>query len=107
MRYLDRASPSALLILACAFWGAGTVLNKALLSLPPVTLLFVLLAPSAAALWAATLLTRAARTSVDGWPATALAPEGGRRLFALDQFAPARSNASAPITEQRPTAQER
>ena len=59
MRYPDRAPPSAFLILACAFWGAGTVLNKALLaSLPPVTLLFLLLAPSAAALWAATLLTR-------------------------------------------------
>ncbi len=59
MRYPDRAPPSEFLILACAFWGAGTVLNKALLaSLPPVTLLFLLLAPSAADLWAATLLTR-------------------------------------------------
>jgi drug/metabolite transporter (DMT)-like permease len=59
MQILDRAPPSALLIVACAFWGAGTVLNKVLLaSLPPVALLFLLLAPSAAALWAAMLLTR-------------------------------------------------
>lgn len=58
MQILDRAPPSALLLVACAFWGAGTVLNKALLaSLPPVTLLFLLLAPSAAALWTATLLS--------------------------------------------------
>ena len=58
MHILDRAPPSALLLVACAFWGAGTVLNKALLaSLPPVTLLFLLLAPSAAALWTATLLS--------------------------------------------------
>ena len=59
MRYFDRAPPSALLIVASAFWGAGTVLNKSLLaSLSPVTLLFLQLAPSAAALWAATLLSR-------------------------------------------------
>jgi drug/metabolite transporter (DMT)-like permease len=59
MQILDRAPPSALLIVACAFWGAGTVLNKSLLaSLPPVTLLFLLLAPSAAALWTAALVTR-------------------------------------------------
>ncbi len=58
MQILDRAPPSALLLVACAFWGAGTVLNKAVLaSLPPVTLLFLLLAPSAAALWTATLLS--------------------------------------------------
>ena len=59
MRFPERASPSALLPVACAFWGAGTVLNKALLaSLPPVTLLFMQLAPSAAALWTAMLLSR-------------------------------------------------
>ena len=59
MRSLERTPPSALLIVACAFWGAGTVLNKALLaSLPPVTLLFLQLAPSALALWTAALVTR-------------------------------------------------
>jgi drug/metabolite transporter (DMT)-like permease len=60
MRILERAPPSALLIVACAFWGAGTVLNKSLLtSLAPETLLFLQLAPSAAALWLATLLSGA------------------------------------------------
>ena len=59
MSLLDRAPPSALLIVASAFWGAGTVLNKALLaSLPPVTLLFLQLAPSVAALWIAAALSR-------------------------------------------------
>ena len=56
MRILERAPPSALLIGACAFWGAGTVLNKSLLTtLTPETLLFLQLAPSAAVLWLATL----------------------------------------------------
>src|SRR5271166_4980183 len=59
MQILDRAPPSALLLVACAFWGGGTVLNKALLaSLPPVTLLFLQLVPSVAALWSAMLLSR-------------------------------------------------
>jgi drug/metabolite transporter (DMT)-like permease len=60
MRLLERAPPSALLIVACAFWGAGTVLNKALLaSLSPVSLLFLQLAPSAGVLWLATFLSGA------------------------------------------------
>ena len=59
MRFPERAPPSVLLVVACALWGAGTVLNKALLaSLSPVALLFLQLAPSAAALWTAMLLSR-------------------------------------------------
>lgn len=60
MRFPERAPPSALLIVASAFWGAGTVLNKSLLaSISPITLLFLQLAASVAALWTATLLSRA------------------------------------------------
>ena len=60
MRLLERAPPGALLMVACAFWGAGTVLKKALLaSLSPVSLLFLQLAPSAGVLWLATLLSGA------------------------------------------------
>ncbi len=59
MRFLERAPPSALLLVACAFWGAGTALNKSLLaSISPIALLFLQLAPSAAALWSVMLLSR-------------------------------------------------
>jgi drug/metabolite transporter (DMT)-like permease len=52
MRRSLRRSPAVLLIVACAFWGAATVLNKALLaSIAPVTLLVLQLAPSALVLW--------------------------------------------------------
>ena len=52
MRHPLRLSPAVLLIVACAFWGAATVLNKALLaSISPVTLLVLQLAPSALVLW--------------------------------------------------------
>jgi drug/metabolite transporter (DMT)-like permease len=52
MRRSLRLSPAVLLVVACAVWGAATVLNKALLaSIPPVTLLVLQLAPSAAVLW--------------------------------------------------------
>jgi drug/metabolite transporter (DMT)-like permease len=52
MRCSLRPSPAALLIVACAFWGAATVLNKALLaSISPVILLVLQLASSALVLW--------------------------------------------------------
>lgn len=52
MRTSLRLPPAVLLILACALWGGATVLSKALLaSIPPVALLVVQLAPSAAVLW--------------------------------------------------------
>ena len=52
MRHSSRLSPAVLLFVACAFWGAATVLNKALLaSISPVTLLVLELAPSALVLW--------------------------------------------------------
>jgi len=52
VRHSSRLPPAALLIAACALWGAATVLSKALLaSIPPVTLLVLQLAPSALALW--------------------------------------------------------
>ena len=51
-RHSLRLPPAVLLIVACAFWGAATVLNKALLvSIPPVTMLVLQLAPSALVLW--------------------------------------------------------
>lgn len=54
MRTSLRLPPAALLILACALWGGATVLSKALLaSIPPVALLVLQLAPSAAFLWLA------------------------------------------------------
>lgn len=52
-RLSSRLPPALLLITACAFWGAATVLNKALLaSIPPIALLVLQLAPSTLALWA-------------------------------------------------------
>lgn len=54
MRRSLRLPPAALLVVACALWGAATVLNKALLgSINPVTLLVLQLAPSALVLWLA------------------------------------------------------
>jgi drug/metabolite transporter (DMT)-like permease len=45
-------SPSLSLVLAAAFWGAGTVISKELLAtVPPILFLVIQLAPSAAALW--------------------------------------------------------
>lgn len=59
MRTSLRLPPAALLILACALWGGATVLSKALLaSIPPVALLVLQLAPSAAVLWSAFGLSR-------------------------------------------------
>lgn len=59
MRTSLRLPPAALLILACALWGGATVLSKALLaSIPPVALLVLQLAPSAAVLWLAFGLSR-------------------------------------------------
>lgn len=52
MRTSMRLPPAVLLIVACALWGGATVLSKALLpSIPPVALLVLQLAPSAAVLW--------------------------------------------------------
>lgn len=60
MRSFQRMNPAVMLVVACAFWGAATVINKALLaSIPPVTLLFLQLAPSALALWALAAVSRA------------------------------------------------
>lgn len=60
VRHTLRLPPTLLLITACAFWGAATVLNKALLtSVPPITLLVLQLAPSALLLW--TIVVAAAR----------------------------------------------
>jgi drug/metabolite transporter (DMT)-like permease len=57
-RHSLRLSPAVLLVVACALWGAATVLNKALLTtIPPVTLLVLQLAPSALALWIMVLST--------------------------------------------------
>ena len=59
MRTSLRLPPAVLLILACALWGGATVLSKALLaSIPPVALLVLQLAPSAAILWLAFGLSR-------------------------------------------------
>lgn len=55
-----RLSPAVLLIVACALWGAATVLNKALLtSISPITLLVLQLAPSALVLWIMVFVTKA------------------------------------------------
>ncbi|RCU53401.1 DMT family transporter [Agrobacterium vitis] len=67
MRHHSRLSPAVLLIVACALWGAATVLNKALLtSISPVTLLVLQLAPSALILWVAVFIrgTRFPKRSV-------------------------------------------
>jgi drug/metabolite transporter (DMT)-like permease len=59
MRTSLRLPPAVLLILACALWGGATVLSKALLaSIPPVALLVLQLAPSAAVLWLTFALSR-------------------------------------------------
>lgn len=59
-RHALRLSPSVLLIVACALWGAATVLNKALLaSISPIPLLILQLAPSALALWIMVFVTGA------------------------------------------------
>lgn len=66
-RHSLRLPPAVLLIVACALWGAATVLNKALLaSIPPVTLLVLQLAPSALVLWVMVGVTgaKAARSSL-------------------------------------------
>lgn len=48
-------TPSVSLLIACAFWGAGTVISKELLgSVPPVLFLIIQLTPSAAILWVIT-----------------------------------------------------
>lgn len=47
-----RLSPFFAIVFACMLWALGTILSKNLLdSLPPITLLVVQLAPSAAVLW--------------------------------------------------------
>lgn len=57
-RLSERVPSAVLLIVACALWGAATVMNKALLvAIPPVSLLVLQLIPSAAVLWVAVLLT--------------------------------------------------
>lgn len=66
-RHPLRLSPSVLLIVACALWGAATVLNKALLtSISPIALLILQLAPSALVLWIMVFVTgaKAARPSL-------------------------------------------
>ena len=60
MTRTPRLPPYAMLFVACALWGAATVLAKALLdTVSPVTLLVLQLLPSAAVLWAAVLLSGA------------------------------------------------
>lgn len=55
-----RLSPAVLLIVACALWGAATVLNKALLTaISPLALLVLQLAPSALVLWIMVFITNA------------------------------------------------
>jgi drug/metabolite transporter (DMT)-like permease len=55
-----RLPPYAMLVVACALWGAATVLAKALLeSIAPVTLLVLQLVPSATVLWVAVLISGA------------------------------------------------
>lgn len=62
-RHPLRLSPAVLLIVACALWGAATVLNKALLiSISPVALLVLQLAPSALVLWIMVFVTNAKAT---------------------------------------------
>jgi drug/metabolite transporter (DMT)-like permease len=57
-RLTERVPSAVLLIVACALWGAATVMNKALLvAIPPVSLLVIQLIPSAAVLWVAVLLS--------------------------------------------------
>ena len=56
-RISQRVPSPVLLLVACALWGAATVMNKALLvAIPPVTLLVIQLIPSAAVLWSVVLL---------------------------------------------------
>ncbi len=51
-RYSFDIPPTASLVLASAFWGVATVISKELLaSVPPITFLFVQLAPSVSVLW--------------------------------------------------------
>lgn len=58
MRHPLRPPPAVLLILACAFWGVATVLNKALLaSIAPAALLVIQLVPSAMSLWTIVLIS--------------------------------------------------
>jgi drug/metabolite transporter (DMT)-like permease len=57
-RISERMPSAVLLIVACALWGAATVMNKALLvAIPPVSLLAIQLIPSAAVLWVAARLS--------------------------------------------------
>lgn len=64
-----RLPPYVLLVVACALWGAATVVTKALLgSIAPVTLLVLQLAPSAAILWAAVLASRARLPTIPALP---------------------------------------
>lgn len=59
------AAPVASLILASAFWAAGTVISKAMLtSVSPITFLIVQLAPSALVLWLITYGSGARSTSI-------------------------------------------
>lgn len=59
-RHPLRLPPAVLLVVACALWGAATVLNKALLaSISPVTLLVLQLAPSVLVLWTIVFISRA------------------------------------------------
>jgi drug/metabolite transporter (DMT)-like permease len=52
VRQFQWLTPSLSLLIACALWGAGTVISKELLgSVPPVLFLIIQLAPSAAILW--------------------------------------------------------
>jgi drug/metabolite transporter (DMT)-like permease len=64
-----RLPPYVLLVVACALWGAATVVTKALLgSVAPVTLLVLQLTPSAAILWAAVLASGARMPPVSALP---------------------------------------
>lgn len=52
-------APSACLVLASAFWAAGTIIAKQVLaSLPPISFLILQLAPSVLVLWLVLLATR-------------------------------------------------
>ncbi len=57
-RFTARAPSAVLLIVACALWGAATVMNKALLAaIPPLCLLATQLIASAFVLWVSVLLS--------------------------------------------------
>ena len=94
--FAESIPPAVLLIVACALWGAATVVNKALLaSLPPLTLLFLELASSVTALWAILSFSRVQLPPpLLLWPIVALGVLNPGIVYALALMGLARVSAS-------------